>query len=49
MKKFEQTEEGKAFFAKTGYNGFVEISQKDKNDMESLIEDTKRFLENTNE
>lgn len=49
LKKFEQTEEGKAFFAKTRYNGFVEISQKDKNDMESLIEDTKRFLENTNE
>lgn len=49
LKKFEQTEEGKAFFTKTGYNGFVEISQKDKNDMESLIEDTKRFLENTNE
>lgn len=49
LKKFEQSDEGKAFFIKTGYNGFIGISQKDKDDMESLIEDTKKFLENTNE
>ena len=49
LKKFEQSDEGKAFFAKTGYNGFIEISKKDKDDMTSLIEDTKKFLEITNE
>lgn len=46
LKKFEETEEGKNFFSKTGYNGLIDISQKDKDDMESLIEDTKRFLDN---
>lgn len=46
LKKFEDTEEGKNFFNKTGYNGFIDISQKDKDDMESLIEDTKKFLDN---
>ena len=49
LKKFEQTEEGKIFFAKTGYKGFIDISKKDKEDMDSLIDDTKKFLENTYE
>lgn len=49
LKKFEESQEGKDFFIKTGYKGFINISQKDKEDMSSLIDDTKRFLDDTNE
>lgn len=44
LKEFENSQEGKKFFEKTGYKGYIEISNKDIKDMESLLDDTKKFL-----
>ncbi len=41
---FEKSKEGKTFFEKTGYKGYIEISQKDIADLTPVCEVTKEYL-----
>lgn len=44
LHKFESTPEGKKFFEKTGYKGYIDISDKDINELEPVSEVTKKYL-----
>lgn len=44
LKEFETSDEGKKFFEKTGYNGYINISDKDINDLLPVSTVTKKYL-----
>lgn len=44
LDEFEKSIEGKIFFEKTGYNGYIEISQKDVSDLLPVSNVTKQYL-----
>lgn len=44
LEAFEKSAQGKVFFEKTGYNGYVDISQKDVSDLLPVSSVTKQYL-----
>lgn len=44
LHQFEQTDEGKKFFEKTGYKGYIDISTKDISELEPVSQVTKKYL-----
>ncbi|WP_321315134.1 PhnD/SsuA/transferrin family substrate-binding protein [Halarcobacter sp.] len=44
LKKFEKSSEGKIFFKKTGYKGYINISKEDIESLLTVSKDTKKYL-----